>query len=117
MKRTGQSTLEYAVIIAVVVAGFIAMQIYIRRAVQGKLRESTDRIGEQYSAGNVTSKYATEQGKEMKTKETFGLADDGKAPAQGVSRYGVEQSAPVTRSTEAGAEEKIDKKLSEEPLF
>lgn len=54
----GQSTLEYVVIIAVVVAGLIGMQIYIKRGVQGKLRDSTDQIGEQFSPtaykGNFT---------------------------------------------------------------
>ncbi len=49
-----QSTLEYALIIAVVVAGLVAMQIYMKRGVQGKLRESADQIGEQFEANNTT---------------------------------------------------------------
>lgn len=52
--NTGQSTLEYAVIITVVVAALLAIQIYIKRSVQGKLRESTDQIGEQFFANNTT---------------------------------------------------------------
>lgn len=53
-----QSTLEYTVIIAVVVGALLAMQIYMKRGVQGKLRESTDDIGEQFAAGqtSVTSR-------------------------------------------------------------
>jgi len=56
-KQKGQSVLEYALIIAVVVAGLIAMQIYMKRGIQGKLRSSTDEIGAQFDAGktNVTS--------------------------------------------------------------
>jgi hypothetical protein len=46
----GQSTLEYAMIIAVVVGALLAMQIYMKRGVQGKLRESTDEIGTQFDA-------------------------------------------------------------------
>ena len=49
-KVKGQSTLEYAMIIAIVVGGLIAMQIYMKRGVQGKLRESTDSIGDQFDA-------------------------------------------------------------------
>ena len=49
-KIKGQSTLEYAMIIAIVVGGLIAMQIYMKRGVQGKLRESTDSIGDQFEA-------------------------------------------------------------------
>lgn len=49
----GQSTLEYAILIAVVVAALLATQIYIKRGVQGKLRESTDQIGEQFDTGKT----------------------------------------------------------------
>lgn len=59
LNKKGQSTLEYAVIIAVVVAALIAMQVYFKRGVQGKMREATDQIGEQYSPGNTTSIYNT----------------------------------------------------------
>ncbi len=55
----GQSTLEYVILIGFVVAALIAMGIYMKRGVQGKLRESTDQIGEQYSAQNTTSEYTT----------------------------------------------------------
>jgi hypothetical protein len=114
----GQSTLEYAMIIAVVVGALLLMQNYMKRGVQGKLRESTDEIGAQYSAGNITSKYTIEQTGEMKTKETFGLAaEDGKTAAQGVSYYKVVTPAEVKRSAKGDDAEKINKKLSEETLF
>jgi uncharacterized protein (UPF0333 family) len=58
-KRKGQSTLEYGILIAVVVGALVAMSVYIKRGIQGKLRSSTDDIGEQYSAGKTTSKYET----------------------------------------------------------
>lgn len=52
--KRAQSTLEYAVIIAVVIAALLAIQIYMKRGVEGKLRESTDSIGEQFDANNTT---------------------------------------------------------------
>jgi uncharacterized protein (UPF0333 family) len=55
----GQSTLEYVILLGFVVAALIAMGVYMKRGFQGKLRESTDQIGEQYSAGNTTSDYTT----------------------------------------------------------
>lgn len=58
-KTRGQSTLEYVILIGFVVAALIAMGLYMKRGIQGKLRESSDQIGEQYSAGNVTSNYTT----------------------------------------------------------
>lgn len=64
-KKKAQSTLEYTIVIAVIVAALIAMQGYFKRGVQGKMRQSTDDIGDQFSpnattgsvtnAGSVTS--------------------------------------------------------------
>jgi len=54
LKRKGQSTLEYGIVIAVIVAALIAMQTYIKRGVQGRLRQATDDIGEQFSPGHTT---------------------------------------------------------------
>ncbi len=117
-KLKGQSTLEYAMIIAVVVGAILAMQIYLRRGVQGKLRESVDSVGAQYSAGNTTSTVAVEQTGTVKTKETIGFADDGSTYKQGVSNTEVtESTAQVTRSAEGEGRETITKKLSEETLF
>jgi len=55
LNKKGQNTLEYAVIIAVIVAALIAMQGYIKRGVQGKLKASADDIGDQFSAQNTAS--------------------------------------------------------------
>ena len=53
----GQATLEYAVILAVVIAALLAMQNYMKRGVQGKLRDATDQVGEQYRPANTKSAY------------------------------------------------------------
>ena len=55
----GQSTLEYVILLGFVVAALIAMGIYMKRGMAGKLRESTDQIGEQYSPEHTTSDYTT----------------------------------------------------------
>lgn len=36
--QAGQSTLEYAVFIGVVVAALVAMQLYVRRSIQANLK-------------------------------------------------------------------------------
>jgi len=58
----GQSVLEYAMIIAVVVGALLAIQIYMKRGLQGRLRESSDQIGEQFDAENTTVNRATTHG-------------------------------------------------------
>ena len=49
-----QSTLEYAVVIVCVAAALIAMQIYMKRAVSGRLRQTSDDIGSQYEPTDTT---------------------------------------------------------------
>ncbi|MFC1675080.1 hypothetical protein ACFL1K_04275 [Candidatus Omnitrophota bacterium] len=51
----GQSTLEYAIVIALVVAALLAMNIYMKRAVQGRMRSATDDIGEQFDPAVSTA--------------------------------------------------------------
>jgi len=58
-KSRGQSTLEYVILLGFVVAALIAMGIYMKRGFQGKLRESTDQVGEQYDPMHTTTNYTT----------------------------------------------------------
>lgn len=51
-KIKGQSTLEYAVLIIIVIGALLSIQVYIKRGVQGRLKSATDDIGDQYSPGN-----------------------------------------------------------------
>ncbi|MCX5706988.1 MAG: hypothetical protein NTW13_04970 [Candidatus Omnitrophica bacterium] len=58
-KKSGQSTLEYVILTGFVVAALIAMGIYMKRGFQGRLKESTDQVGQQYSPGITISNYTT----------------------------------------------------------
>ena len=55
--KKAQSTLEYALLITVVIGGLLTMQSYMKRGLQGKLKETTDQIGEQYSPGLTEAIY------------------------------------------------------------
>ena len=52
-KMKGQSTLEYAVLIIIVIGALLSIQVYIKRGIQGRMRSATDDIGEQYAPGNT----------------------------------------------------------------
>jgi gas vesicle protein len=41
-KKRGQNTAEYAILIGVIVAAAIAMQIYVRRGMQARIRDAVD---------------------------------------------------------------------------
>jgi hypothetical protein len=55
-KRKGQSILEYAILLAVVIAVLLIMQAFVKRGYQGSLKSSSDKMGEQFSAGGTTIK-------------------------------------------------------------
>lgn len=63
----GQSTLEFTIIIACIVAALLAMQVYIKRAVQGKLRSAADDIGRQYDPKNTISDIIISQNSDVTT--------------------------------------------------
>ncbi|MBU4332800.1 hypothetical protein KKD20_06890 [Patescibacteria group bacterium] len=58
-KARAQTTLEYSVIISVIVAALLTMQVYIKRSLQGKLRSAADEIGQQYDPRNTLSDITT----------------------------------------------------------
>lgn len=56
-KHNAQTTLEYAILIGVIVGALVGMQLYLKRGFSGKLKESADSMGQQFSAGHTTSNY------------------------------------------------------------
>jgi Flp pilus assembly pilin Flp len=70
-KRKGQSTLEYAVLIVIIIAALLAMNQYIKRGLQGRLKSSTDDIGDQFSPGNTN--YTKTVSTSSNTSEQFGV--------------------------------------------
>ncbi|MBM3245505.1 MAG: hypothetical protein FJZ15_06930 [Candidatus Omnitrophica bacterium] len=70
MKSRAQSTLEYAVVIAVAVAALIAMSAYIKRGMQGRMRSNTDQLsgGFAYSPGATTGVSFTAKSSEENTE-------------------------------------------------
>jgi len=73
--KKAQSTLEYAIIVIIIVGALLALQTYMKRGIQGKLKSSADDIGDQYSPDNT--KVAKIVSTSSNTQETFGLAGQG----------------------------------------
>lgn len=65
---TGQSIVEYSVILACIVAAFTAMHIYLKRGISGSLRNSADQIGRQYEPGYLASSITTQNQGDTYTK-------------------------------------------------
>lgn len=115
--KKAQSTLEYAMIIAVVVGTLLAIQVYIKRGVEDRARSSVDNIGDQFSAGDTTSKYITEETTNI-TKEYAGTDGTfGGDANKGVSKTEITQAPTTTRTAVGVNAEKINTDLKKEELF
>ncbi len=47
--RRGQSVLEYAILMVIIIAALLSLQVYIKRGLQGRYKSSADEIGDGYS--------------------------------------------------------------------
>jgi len=47
-KKRGQSVLEFTVLIVIIIGALIAMQLYVKRGLQGRWKSSIDDFGDQY---------------------------------------------------------------------
>jgi Flp pilus assembly pilin Flp len=68
--KKGQSTLEYAVLIIIIIGALLSIQVYIKRGLQGRFKQAADDIGDQFSPGNtnVVKTHTTVS----YTRDTFG---------------------------------------------
>ena len=53
-KNKGQSVLEYALLLGVIIAAILIMQVFIKRGFQGNLQENAAKIGGTFSASSTT---------------------------------------------------------------
>lgn len=51
-RKKGQSTLEYAILIVIIIGALLTLQVYIKRGIQGRLKSATDDVGEQYTTAD-----------------------------------------------------------------
>ncbi len=90
-QKRAQSTLEYAVLVIVIIGALLSIQVYIKRGVQGRLKSAADDIGDQYSVGNTNVIKTTKTN--SKTTDEFGVG------GQGVSKTTLKEKE-VTNTTE-----------------
>ena len=65
-----QSLLEYTILIIIIVSAFLTMQVYIKRGFQGRWKQATDDLGDQYDKNtfNGTMKYVSSGFSESRTQ-------------------------------------------------
>ena len=59
-KKIGQSTAEYAIVIGLVIAAAVAMQVYVKRGIQAKIKGAVDyQPDKMFTTGQYEPDYAT----------------------------------------------------------
>jgi Flp pilus assembly pilin Flp len=53
----GQNTAEYAIVIALIIGAVIAMQTYVKRGLQGRMKDGTDYIATETKEIGTTKQY------------------------------------------------------------
>lgn len=97
--KKGQGTLEYAIIIVVVIGALIAMQWYIKGAYQGKLRQSSDDMGEQFSPIKTAGTYTTFTNTSTNEASSGGSLNGSAMPTT-TSNYSQNQSRNVSENVQ-----------------
>jgi len=110
IRKRAQSILEYAGLIAIVVGALIAMQVIIKRGLQGKMRETADDIGAQYDVEKGGYHYKSAlQGQRVEISvlgDSDLLPEPG--PGQGISKRYTEGSYTVKVGEKITSEEEAN---------
>lgn len=59
IKKKGQSILEYSLIFAAVIVALVAVNVYMKRSMQGRFRQSSDQIGKQFDPESFSNSWRT----------------------------------------------------------
>ncbi len=110
--KKGQSTLEYALITAVIIAGLLLMQHYMKHGYAGRLKSSTDDIGEQYDPSKYSAKF-----KVTNKSYTQQNLKDGVTTQEYLDLGGDESGAGRVQKKESLADEKVEGWSQDESLY
>jgi len=111
--------LEYGVFCGCVIAAIIAMQIYVKRGIEGRLKQSADEIGDQYAPLNTTTNITTTLDSTQKVKSDYvQLNDLAGAPLNdvyGLPALGISSETEINETTQRSGSEAFGK--FEDKLF
>ena len=106
----GQSTAEYVILVSIVIASVVAMQTYVKRGLQGKVKDVTDNVGfglkdagfgaltSQYEPYYASSDFAVTQGQSTKTSVAEGYKVTRTVDSDTTKRTGVsKQEVDLTK--------------------
>ncbi len=91
LNKMAQSTAEFAIVISIVIGAIVAMQIYVKRALQARVRDASDGLG----SGQYEPYYLQQQTSQNSTgNETETMAQGG-----GMTKGTTDQSSSNRNTT------------------
>jgi len=86
--KKAQSTLEYAILIGVVVGALLSMQNFLKRGFQGKLHNIVENLGDPYSPGHTSKLEIFNSNIDTTTETTTpGVAGSTTTQVNGATQY------------------------------
>lgn len=96
----GQSVLEYALLLGVAIVVLVMMQVFVKRAYQGRLKNEADSLGPQFSVNHSSTMSGFNLIVESSSYTGGRLVNDGVVPAAMAGTPVTDgMSVTVTRST------------------
>ena len=107
LMRKGQSTAEYAIVIGLVIAAAIAMQIYVKRGIQAKIKGVVDHQPDtMFTTGQYEPDYASSDmnstrkvTQDIETKDRGEVVRTISADGEVSKRSGTQTTANLTNAT------------------
>ncbi len=108
LNKKGQNTAEYAILIALIIAAAIGMQTYIKRGLQGRVRDVVDHTGAAQEVGGESLSFSGDQ------YEPYYAESDTKVKSEKTAEETLGKRGELTRSNvkeetivEKGGTEKV----------
>ena len=109
--------MEYGIFCGCVIAAIVAVQIYVKRGIEGRLKQSADEIGDQYAPLNATTNITTTLTSDQNVISNQVELDKGGAPLleYGVPVLGITSETTMDETTQRSGSEAFGK--FEDKLF
>ncbi|MDD5080352.1 MAG: hypothetical protein PHH68_08565 [Candidatus Omnitrophica bacterium] len=108
LNRRGQNVVEYSILIALVVGAAIAMQTYVKRGMQGRVKDAVDHTGESLDVAGSTLSFSGQQ-YEPYYQESSGDVKTNRTLSENIAKEGAVDRTGITEETRraSGAYETI----------
>jgi len=113
-----QASLEYAALIGVVIGAIIIMSVFMRRAVEGRLRTSSDQVGDQFDIEAGNYRYTSSLEDQEVTYTSYGATENdpdlsGLSPDFGYQRTTQGEGVQIQVTTDAGTRSIVENTRTE----